>query len=100
DPTFFKNVINQLAKKSTYLTFYFQGEPYLNPNFLDMATYAASKGIYTSTSTNAHYLKDEVAKKTVESGLERIIISIDGTTQDVYQQYRVGGQLEKVLEGT
>ena len=35
----------------------------------------------------------------MESGLDRLIISIDGTTQDVYQQYRVGGKLEKVLEG-
>ena len=35
----------------------------------------------------------------VESGLDRLIISIDGTTQDVYEQYRVGGRLEKVLEG-
>jgi radical SAM protein with 4Fe4S-binding SPASM domain len=36
----------------------------------------------------------------VESGLDRLIISIDGTTQNVYQQYRVGGQLDKVIEGT
>ncbi len=40
------------------------------------------------------------ARKTVESGLDRLIISIDGTTQQTYQSYRVGGQLEKVLEGT
>ena len=39
------------------------------------------------------------AKRTVESGLDRLIISIDGTTQEVYQQYRVGGNLEKVLQG-
>ncbi|MGC8001083.1 radical SAM protein, partial [Salmonella enterica] len=57
------------------------------------------KGIYTATSTNAHYLTDEKAKKTVESGLDRLIISIDGTTQDVYEQYRVGGKLDKVLQG-
>ena len=76
-----------------------QGEPYLNPAFLDMVKYASSKKIYTATSTNAHYLNDENAKKTVESGLDRLIISIDGTTQDVYKQYRVGGNLEKVIEG-
>jgi radical SAM protein with 4Fe4S-binding SPASM domain len=82
-----------------YLIFYFQGEPYLNPEFLDMVAYASSKGIYTATSTNAHYLNDRNAKRTVESGLDRLIISIDGTTQEVYEQYRVGGRLEKVLEG-
>ena len=96
---FFKNTIDQLSKELMYLVFYFQGEPYLNPSFLDMVKYAHSKGIYTATSTNAHYLNDANAKKTIESGLDRLIISIDGTTQDVYQQYRVGGKLEKVLEG-
>ena len=37
--------------------------------------------------------------KTVESGLDRLIISLDGTTQEVYSQYRIGGDLEKVLAG-
>jgi len=96
---FFKQTIDDLHKHVLYLIFYFQGEPYLNPDFLDMVAYANKKKIYTATSTNAHYLTDEMAKKTVESGLDRLIISIDGTTQDVYKQYRVGGNLEKVLEG-
>src|SRR5215216_4296906 len=96
---FFKETIDDIYKELLYLIFYFQGEPFLNPDFLDMVKYAHDKGIYTATSTNAHYLTEEKAKKTVESGLDRLIISIDGTTQDVYQQYRVGGKLEKVLEG-
>jgi radical SAM protein with 4Fe4S-binding SPASM domain len=97
---FFKETIDQLHKELLYLVFYFQGEPYLNPDFLEMVKYASLKRIYTATSTNAHYLNDDNAKKTIESGLDRLIISIDGTTQDVYRQYRVGGQLDKVLEGT
>ncbi len=96
---FFRQTIDEIHTELLYLIFYFQGEPYLNPEFLNMVKYASDKKIYTATSTNAHYLTDEVAKKTVESGLDRLIISIDGTTQDVYQQYRVGGNLEKVLEG-
>lgn len=96
---FFRDTIDQLSSDLLYLIFYFQGEPYLNPDFLDMVKYASQKGIYTATSTNAHYLNDANARRTVESGLDRLIISIDGTTQDVYQQYRVGGKLEKVLTG-
>jgi len=96
---FFKDTIDQLAPHLSYLIFYFQGEPFLNPDFLDMVRYAVSKKIYTATSTNAHYLTDAIAKRTVESGLDRLIISIDGTTQETYQQYRVGGQLDKVLQG-
>jgi radical SAM protein with 4Fe4S-binding SPASM domain len=97
---FFSRTINDLHKDLLYLIFYFQGEPYLNPDFLKMVQFAHQKGIYTATSTNAHYLTDEKARETVESGLDRLIISIDGTTQDVYEQYRVGGKLNKVLEGT
>ncbi|MGN6800308.1 MAG: radical SAM/SPASM domain-containing protein, partial [Ginsengibacter sp.] len=82
-----------------YLIFYFQGEPYLNKNFLEMVSYASSKGIYTATSTNAHFLTDEIARKTVESGLDRLIISLDGTTQEVYEQYRREGDIQKVIEG-
>jgi len=96
---FFEETIDQMARELCYLVFYFQGEPYLHPNFLEMVQYAAAKKIYTATSTNAHYLNDKNAQKTVESGLDRLIISIDGTSQEVYQQYRVGGKLEKVLEG-
>lgn len=96
---FFTETINQLHKELLYLVFYFQGEPYLNPSFLDMVKYASSQKIYTATSTNAHYLNDTNAKRTIESGLDRLIISIDGTTQETYQQYRVGGNLLKVIEG-
>lgn len=96
---FFKEVINEFAPHLAYLTFYFQGEPYLNPTFLDMVKYASSKRIYTATSTNAHYLTPDVAKKTVESGLDRLVISIDGATQETYSSYRIGGRLDKVLEG-
>ncbi len=95
----FQSVLNELGHKLSYLTFYFQGEPYINPKFLEMVRYAADKNIYTSTSTNAHFLDPESARKTVESGLHRIIISIDGTTQDVYEQYRIHGSLDKVLDG-
>lgn len=100
DMDLFQKTIDETHTHVFYLTLYFQGEPYLNPQFLDMVRYATSKKMYVSTSTNAHFLNDETARKTVESGLDRLVISIDGTTQNTYEQYRVGGQLEKVLEGT
>lgn len=99
EKSFFEQTIDEIHKELLYLIFYFQGEPYLNPNFLTMVQYAHQKGIYTATSTNAHYLTDDKAKATVESGLDRLIISIDGTSQEVYESYRVGGKLNKVIEG-
>ncbi|MEO5600257.1 MAG: SPASM domain-containing protein [Cyclobacteriaceae bacterium] len=100
DPILYRHVIDQLSDTLTYLTFYFQGEPYLNPQFLEMVNYASLKGIYTATSTNAHYLDNKTSRQTISSGLDRLIISIDGTSQDTYQSYRIGGSLNKVIEGT
>src|SRR5690606_20809461 len=56
--------------------------------------------IYTITSTNGHYLDDRTCRDTVLSGLGELIISVDGSSQQSYAAYRIGGQLEKVLDGT
>jgi radical SAM protein with 4Fe4S-binding SPASM domain len=95
----FRSVIDQLSPALTYLTLYFQGEPYLNPRFTDFVQYARSKHIFVSTSTNGHFLDREQAETTVQSGLNRLIISVDGTDQNTYAAYRIGGSLEKVIEG-
>ena len=100
DASFFNRMIEELKSTLVNLTFYFQGEPFLNPDFLKMVKFASSRKIYTTTSTNAHYITPDVATKTVESGLDRLIISLDGITQESYEKYRVGGKLDKVLEGT
>ncbi len=96
---FFRNVLDEVGSRLTYLIFYFQGEPYINPSFLDMVSHASKKNIYTITSTNGHFLSDDNARKTIESGLDRMIISVDGTTQEVYENYRKEGKLENVLQG-
>ena len=100
DEITFKKSIDQLEKTLVYLYLYFQGEPYMHPKFFDFVKYASEKNIYTVTSTNGHYLTPRKAEETILSGLSRIIISIDGATQESYEKYRIGGTLDKVLEGT
>lgn len=95
----FKTTIDQLYKKLLYLLIYFQGEPLLNDKLFDFVKYAKSKNIYTATSTNAHFLDIENSRKTIESGLDKLIISVDGTDQETYEKYRKGGELDKVLDG-
>lgn len=95
-----RNWLEQMAPKLTYLNFYFQGEPFIHPGFCDLVQFAHSKSIYTSTSTNAHFITEQMAERIVRSGLDRLIISIDGTTQEVYEKYRIHGKLDKVIEGT
>jgi radical SAM protein with 4Fe4S-binding SPASM domain len=92
-------LLQNLGKQLFYINYYFQGEPFLHPHFLDLIKDAKKHNIYTSTSTNAHFITPNVAKEIVASGLDRLLISIDGTTQETYESYRVSGKLSKVIEG-
>ena len=89
-----------LAKELVYLNLYFQGEPYLHPGMDDLVQVGKQAGLYVSTSTNAHFIDGDRARSLVDSGIDRLIISIDGADQYAYSSYRVGGKLDKVLSGT
>lgn len=92
--------LDQLAPTLLYVTYYFQGEPFLNPDFLQFIEHAKRKKIFTATSTNAHFIDSKKAREIVNSGLDQLIISVDGVSQEVYSQYRVHGDLGKVWEAT
>jgi radical SAM protein with 4Fe4S-binding SPASM domain len=94
-----QKILQQVGKQLFYINYYFQGEPFLNPSFLEFVKQAKQHKIYTATSTNAHFITSEKAKEIVLSGLDRLIISIDGMTQKSYESYRVNGLLEKVING-
>lgn len=91
-------IIDEIGTTMLDAIFYFQGEPLLNKNFANYISYAKQYNIYTITSTNAQIINKNIALDIVKSGLDRIIISIDGTTQEVYEKYRKGGLLSKSIE--
>ncbi len=95
-----EKLLKEVENHVFYINYYFQGEPFLNPAFLEFIKQATARNIYTSTSTNAHFIDKPKAEDIVRSGLKRLIISVDGTTQDTYEGYRVNGKLEKVLEAS
>jgi radical SAM protein with 4Fe4S-binding SPASM domain len=96
----YQRLIDELADCAIYVVLFHQGEPYLNRQFNKFVAYAKAAGLYVTTSSNAHYFDEKTAETTVASGLDTIIISVDGATQKTYSHYRVGGSLEKVLAGT
>lgn len=95
----YRGWLDQLARTSCCLILYFQGEPFIHRSFLDLLKLARQYKLYTITSTNGHFLDDARARAVVESGLSRLVISIDGATQESYSAYRIGGDLETVQAG-
>lgn len=97
----FKRLIDEVSDDLMLLMLWNQGEPFINRCFTDMVRYAHEHKITTMTSTNGHFVRDmEQARAVVESGLDEIIISLDGVDQETYEHYRVGGRIERVFEGT
>jgi len=96
----FKKTIDELRQFVIEILLYFQGEPLLNNEIYSMIDYAKKAGIYTTVNTNGNFDKpDETAVALVESGLEKIIISLDGVTEKTYNEYRKNGDFNKVITG-
>jgi len=97
DEKLFETIIAQSSSHLLFLQLFFQGEPLMNKGLERLIKIAQQKKIFVSISTNAQLLNEELAKSLVGSGINHIILSLDGATQQTYQQYRVGGDIEKVL---
>lgn len=95
----YKKLIDELKPTLQHVILYFQGEPMLNNRLPELIECAHKAKIYTSTSTNGQFLFKNNARQLVLSGLDKLIISVDGSTQETYESYRVGGNLEKTIEG-
>ena len=95
----YKKVIDETKNYLIYQMLYLQGEPFLNADLFKMIKYSDDNKIYTSLSTNGHFLSPQDIQKIIQSELKRIIISLDGATQESYEKYRVGGDLQKVISG-
>ncbi len=94
----FAKVIDEVKDYCVWLTLYSWGEPFLNKEIDRFIEYAHNARIATTISTNLNKpLTTEMAERVVKAGLDTMIISIDGTTQEVYEQYRVGGRLDRVM---
>jgi MoaA/NifB/PqqE/SkfB family radical SAM enzyme len=94
----FKNLIDEIKDTVLQLSLQNWGESTLVKDFPKMIRYAADAGIFMRLSTNFSVEYDEnYLSEFMNSGLGRLVIDIDGTTQEIYEQYRVGGNLDLVL---
>ncbi len=94
----FRKIIDELSPYLYNIRLFNWGEPFLNEQIFEMIAYATQKNIGTIVSSNFNIFNSSNAHRLIDSGLDHLIISLDGTTQAVYEKYRVGGDLNKVLE--
>ncbi|MEE9324053.1 MAG: radical SAM protein [Dehalococcoidia bacterium] len=95
----FKKTIDEIKDYVIWLSLYSWGEPFLNKHIPRFIEYAHQANVATIISTNLSMpLSPERVEAVIKSGLDVLIISLDGVTQEVYETYRVGGNLSLVLK--
>jgi MoaA/NifB/PqqE/SkfB family radical SAM enzyme len=96
----YKRIIDEGSKKGLYsVKLNFRGEPLLHPQISDFVSYAKKKGIAdVFFNTNATKLTENMGRKLIEAGLDRLIISFEGYTRDVYEANRVGASFDSVVQ--
>lgn len=93
----FKTILDKMPFLRA-IELYRSGEPFLNPDLTAMIRYACSRNIKVVISTNFSFSRpDEFFDELVASGLETLVVSLDGTSQETYAHYRVGGNYDLVL---
>jgi len=98
DMRLYRRVLDELGPALRELHLYNWGEPLLHPDLAEMVAYARQYGPEVWVSTNLNRLDRVQAEDLVRSGLDHLNVSIDGATQESYETYRVGGNLDAVLE--
>lgn len=94
----FKKVIDNIKDLVYLVHLYSCNEPLLHPDIFKMSRYAHENNLFTSISTNATLLSKEKTKELFESGLDEIILCLDGTTKETYEPFRGGADFEKVFQ--
>ncbi len=92
-----KSIIDQICRWSLQLNFHHLGEPLLNDDFYAACDYAVGRGLWTVIHSNLSLRSEDLAQRIVSSRLCNLVVSCDGVTQEVYEKYRVGGDVELVF---
>ena len=83
----FKNLVDQIENFVLQLSLQNWGESTLIKDFPKMIQYASKRKIFTRLSTNFSVdYTEEFFKEYMTSGLGRLVIDLDGTTQSVYEK--------------
>ena len=96
---FHDDLMNALGDTAFFVQYFSNGEPLLNKGLPAMIREHRRRETFSLISTNLSLpLSAERIDDLLTSGLGFICASVDGTTAESYQQYRVGGDFGLVVE--
>ena len=94
------HLLDQIAEVGKPIIILTGGEPLLRPDIFEIAQYGTNKGLRMVMAPNGTLVTDENAKQMVETGIQRISISLDGATKERHDSFRgVVGAYEGAMRG-
>jgi MoaA/NifB/PqqE/SkfB family radical SAM enzyme len=93
----YKAIFAKIAPYAVEVGLYSWGEPLLNKAIFDMIRHTADHGIRPILSSNLSLRIPNLGERLVAAGTGKLIVSLDGTTAESYERYRVRGDFELVL---
>ena len=94
----YSKVIREIGDTLVSLVLWNFGEPFMNPDLFRMIKTAKDYNIVVGISTNGSLIDSINARNLIKSGLDYLIVSVDGATRDTYSKYRKGGDFDKVID--
>jgi len=96
----YKKIIDEATELGTYsINMNLLNEPLTHPKLLEMIRYAKEKGIVdVFFHSHGGLLNEEKANELLDSGLDRLLISIDSPYKEKYNKIRVLSDFDKVME--
>jgi MoaA/NifB/PqqE/SkfB family radical SAM enzyme len=93
----FEHVLGGLAPRVRNLALWNYGEPLLNKELPAMIAHAKHIGVgVVKVSSNVHFLDGERGLALLRSGLDVLILSVDGASQATYETFRKDGDFAHV----
>lgn len=95
-----KHIIDEGSRKGlASIKVNWRGEPLLWRKYLaSLIRHAKNRGIIdVIMNTNGLLLDREFSEETIESGLDQIVFSVDGNSQESYQSIRKGGDFNRLV---
>lgn len=94
----FKKLMDECGPYLYHLHLYNWGEPLLNKEIFKMVRYSKRFKLKVIISTNLKYFNDKICSELVDSGVDDIIVSLDGASQASVNRYQVGNNFKEVID--
>lgn len=98
DFALYKKIVEEAASFVFDINLAHRGESLLHPQIVEMIEYAKNKDIFLRLHTNGSLLSEELGRRLIHSGLDRLSFSFDGFDKKTYESIRAGGQFDKTVK--